>query len=85
MKLDVTTLAAKKAGSIEPAKLKQAAIDLSGKLTVMTGPYEILSTGKQIQMEFVVMQNQKQGLEVVYPPSVATAKAIYPVPTYKQR
>ena len=75
----------KKAGSLEPAKLKQAAIDLSGKLTVMTGPYEILPTGKQIQMEFVVMQNQKQGLEVVFPPSVATAKAIYPVPTYDQR
>ena len=75
----------KKAGSIEPQALKQAAVDLSGKLTVMTGPYEILETGKQIQMEFVVMQNQKQGLEVVYPESVATAKPVYPVPTYDQR
>ena len=74
-----------KAGSIEPAKLKQAAIDLSGKLTVMTGPYEILENGKQIQMEFVVMQNQKQGLEVVYPDSIATAKPVYPVPTYDKR
>ena len=51
----------------------------------MTGPYEIEPTGKQIQMEFVVMQNQKEGLEVVYPPSVATAKAVYPVPTFGQR
>ena len=74
-----------KAGSIEPAALKQAAIDLSGKLTVMTGPYEILENGKQIQMEFVVMQNQKDGLEVVYPDSIATAKPIYPVPTYAER
>lgn len=75
----------KKADSVEPAKLKQAAIDLSKKITVMTGPYEILPTGKQIQMEFVVMQNQKQGLEVVYPPSIATAKPVYPVPAYSKR
>lgn len=75
----------KKAGSTDPAKMKQAAIDLSGKLTVMTGPYEIEPTGKQIKMEFVVMQNQKDGLEVVYPPSVATAKPVYPVPIYSAR
>lgn len=75
----------KKAQSLEAAKLKQAAIDLSGKLTVMTGPYEILESGKQVQMEFVVMQNQKDGLEVVYPESVATAKPIYPVPPYGER
>jgi len=75
----------KKADSIEPAALKQAAIDLSKKITVMTGPYEILETGKQIQMEFVVMQNQKQGLEVVYPESIATAKPVLPVPDYSKR
>lgn len=75
----------KKAQSLEPAKLKQAALDLSNKLTVMTGPYEILDNGKQIQMEFVVMQNQPKGLEVVFPPSVATAKWIYPVPAYGKR
>ena len=75
----------KKAGSIEPADLKQAAVDLSKKVTVMTGPYEILPTGKQIQMEFVVMQNQKQGLEVVHPESIATAKPVYPVPLYSKR
>lgn len=75
----------KKAQSLESAELKQAAIDLSGELTVMTGPYEILENGKQIQMEFVVMQNQKDGLEVVYPDSVATAKPIYPMPPYSER
>ena len=75
----------KKADSIEPAALKQAAIDLSKKITVMTGPYEILETGKQIQMEFVVMQNQEQGLEVVYPESIATAKPVLPVPDYSKR
>jgi branched-chain amino acid transport system substrate-binding protein len=74
-----------KAQSLDPAKLKQASLDLSKKLTVITGPYEILPNGKQIQMEFVVMQHQPQGLEVVYPASVATGKPIFPVPAFNQR
>ncbi|MCG8562229.1 MAG: branched-chain amino acid ABC transporter substrate-binding protein, partial [Hyphomicrobiales bacterium] len=68
-----------------PAKLKQAAMDRSKTLTVMTGPYEIIENGKQVQMEFVVMQNQKQGLEVVFPASVATGKPVFPVPAYDKR
>ncbi|MBT5263352.1 MAG: amino acid ABC transporter substrate-binding protein [Rhodospirillaceae bacterium] len=75
----------KKANSVDPAKMKQAALDLNGKLTVMTGPYNILPTGKQTSMEFVIMQNQKTGTEVVYPSSVATAKAVYPMPPYSSR
>ncbi len=76
----------KKADSIDPAALKQAAIDLSGELVVMTGPYAIEETGKQISMEFVVMQQQGDaGLEVVFPPAVATAEPIYPIPAYGDR
>ena len=74
-----------KAQSLEPAKLKQAALDLTRQITVITGPYEILESGKQIQMEFVVMQLQPQGLEVVYPDSVATAQPLYPVPLFSER
>jgi len=73
------------ANSLEPAKLKQAAIDLSGKITVMTGPYKILDNGKQVQMEFVIMQNQANGPEVVWPKPVRTAEPIFPVPKYGQR
>lgn len=73
------------AGSVDPAAMKQAAIDLSGNLTVMTGPYAIEPTGKQVSMEFVVMQKQPEGLEVVFPPAVATAAAIYPVPAFSAR
>jgi branched-chain amino acid transport system substrate-binding protein len=73
------------ADSLEPAKLKQAAIDLSGKITVMTGPYKILDNGKQIQMEFVIMQNQANGPEVVWPAAVRTAEPIYPVPVFSKR
>ncbi len=75
----------KKAGSLEAAKLKQAAMDLSEKITVMTGPYKIDETGKQTNMEFVVMQNQQDGPEVVYPTAIKTAEPIFPVPTYKDR
>lgn len=75
----------KKAGSLEAADLKQAAIDLSGNMTVMTGPYEIEDTGKQVSMEFVVMQKQPDGLEVVYPDAVKTAEPIYPVPGFSER
>lgn len=73
------------ADSLDPAAMKQAAISLSGKITVMTGPYEILDTGKQVKMEFVIMQNQGGGAEVVYPPEVRTAQPIFPVPKFEDR
>ncbi len=73
------------AQSLEPDKLKQAAIDLSGKIVVMTGPYEILPNGKQIKMEFVIMQNQDDGPEVVWPEEIRTAEPIYPMPPYDER
>ncbi len=76
----------KTAGSTDPAEMKAAAIELSGNLTVMTGPYAIEETGKQVSMEFVVMQNQGDGeLEVVFPPAVATADAVFPVPSFGDR
>lgn len=73
------------ADSLEPAKLKEAALGLSDKITVMTGPYQIDETGKQTKMEFVIMQNQDSGPEVVYPPEIKTAEPIFPVPPYSER
>lgn len=74
------------AGSLEPAKLKAAAIALSNKIVTMTGPYQIDETGKQFKNEFVIMQNMPgKGPEVVYPPEVATMKAVYPVPPFSKR
>ncbi len=73
------------AQSLEPAKLKQAAIELSGKIVVMTGPCQILDNGKQIKMEFVIMQNQKDGPQVVYPKAIRTAEPIHPVPKFSER
>jgi len=73
------------ADSLEPAKLKQAALDLNDKLTVMTGPYRIEPSGKQVSMEFVIMQNLDDGPEVIYPEEIATAEPVYPVPPFSGR
>jgi branched-chain amino acid transport system substrate-binding protein len=73
------------ARSLDAARLKEAALKLSGKIVTLTGPYEIDQTGKQYKNEFVVMQNLPGGPEVVYPPEVATAKAVYPAPPFKDR
>jgi branched-chain amino acid transport system substrate-binding protein len=75
----------RQADSLEPAALKQAAIDLSGEITVMTGPYEIEPTGKQVSMELITMQLQPGGLEAVWPEAVRTAEPVYPVPPFDER
>ncbi|MDP1840276.1 MAG: amino acid ABC transporter substrate-binding protein [Reyranella sp.] len=73
------------AQSLDAAKLKEAALKLNDKMVTVTGPYQIDATGKQFKNEFAVMQNMPNGPEVIYPPEVATAKAVYPVPPYKDR
>ena len=73
------------AQSLEPAKLKETAVGLSGEIVVLTGPYEIDETGKQTKMEFIIMQNQKSGPEVIYPAAVKTAEPIFPAPGYGER
>ena len=73
------------AQSLDAAKLKDAAVKLSDKIVTITGPYQIDATGKQFKNEFAVLQNMPGGPEVIYPPEVATAKAVYPVPPFKDR
>ena len=75
----------KQAQSLDAAKLKDAAVKLSGKIVTVTGEYQIDDTGKQFKNEFAVIQTLPNGLEVVYPPAVATAKPVYPVPPFAQR
>ncbi|WP_413835968.1 amino acid ABC transporter substrate-binding protein [Desulfobacula sp.] len=78
-----------KANSLEGSALKAAALDLSNKVTVMTGPYEIDDTGKQLKMPFIVTQVQKNGdkqeIVLLYPEAVATGKIVYPIPSWKDR
>ncbi|MEP6557871.1 MAG: amino acid ABC transporter substrate-binding protein [Burkholderiales bacterium] len=81
----VTEQVIKTAGSLDAAKLKEAALALSGKIVTATGEYEIDATGKQFKNEFAIMQTVPDGVEVVYPPAIATAKPVYPVPSFAQR
>ena len=76
----------KKAGSTDAAALKQASMDLSGKVTVMAGPYAIDETGKQLQMPFPVVQLLPgKGMVPVWPQDVAVEKAVYPAPAWNKR
>lgn len=69
------------ADGFDPATLKQTALDLSGKMTTLSGNFAINETGKQIGMAPIVLQNQPgAGLVPVAPPEVATEPAIYPIP-----
>jgi branched-chain amino acid transport system substrate-binding protein len=81
----ITEAIIKDAQSLDAAKLKQSAVKLSGKIVTVTGEYQIDETGKQLKNEFAVIQTLPGGLEVVYPPPVATAKPVYPVPPFAQR
>lgn len=81
----VTEEIIKKAQSLDAAKLKQAALDLNGKIITVTGEYQIDETGKQYKNEFSIMQDLPGGVEVVYPPAVATTKPVYPVPPFAER
>lgn len=74
------------AGTTDAAKMKEAALALSGKIVTMAGPYEIEESGKQVGMQNVVMQNMPgKGLQAVYPASVKTADPVFPVPGWDKR
>lgn len=73
------------AGSLDADKLKQSALDLSGKITVMAGPYKIDEAGRQLGMPFVVTQKQGDELKAVFPDAAANAKYVYPIPAWSAR
>ncbi len=78
-----------KADALDGPSLKKVALELSDKVTVMTGPYKIDASGKQLQMPFIVTQIQeedgKQKMVLVHPDAVATAKPVYPIPGWDKR
>jgi len=73
------------AQSVDAEKLKQAALEISGKTTVVSGQFEIDETGFQRGMKPIVLQQQPDGLKVVAPAEIATAKPIYPIPAWGDR
>ncbi|MBS4021374.1 MAG: amino acid ABC transporter substrate-binding protein [Dethiobacter sp.] len=77
------------AGSFEAGKIKQAALALSGKVTVITGEYNLMETGKQLGMRSVVTQaiidDAGYRLVIVHPADVKTHNAVDPFPAWNQR
>jgi branched-chain amino acid transport system substrate-binding protein len=72
------------APSLTQSDLRAAAGDIS--MTTLDGQFKIDTTGAQIGENLPVGQLQPSGsglkLVVVYPPSVATGKAVYPAPAH---
>jgi branched-chain amino acid transport system substrate-binding protein len=73
------------ANSVEPEKLKQAALDFSGKTTIVSGEFKIDETGFQKGMTPIVLQTQPEGLKIIAPETVKTAEPIYPIPGWTSR
>lgn len=73
------------ANSVEPEKLKQAALDISGETIIVSGEFKIDETGFQHGMTPIVLQQQPDGLKIVAPDTVKTADPIYPIPGWTER
>lgn len=81
----ITEKVIERAQSLKPEDLKRAALELSGEVVVMSGPYAIDETGKQTGMQNVVMQNHPDGPQVMYPAEVRTAEPVFPIPGWAER
>ena len=76
----------KRARSWTPDDLRAALADTN--MMTAFGPVKFVSWGQftnQNRMETLVLQVQNKKFETVYPPDAASAKAIYPVPRWRDR
>lgn len=78
------------AGTFDADRIKEVAIDLSGKVTVITGEYHLEESGKQVGMHSVVTQtlvneNNEYDLVIVYPEELKSQDAIDPFPGWNNR
>ncbi|WP_412050794.1 amino acid ABC transporter substrate-binding protein [Hoeflea sp. Naph1] len=73
------------ANSVEPQKLKQAALDFSANTIIVSGEFKIDETGFQRGMTPIVLQKQPNGLQIVAPEEVKTADPVYPIPAWSSR
>ena len=76
-------LAAEKANSIDPTKVRAAL----GKLKFMSfyGGWDVDETGKQVGHSMIDMQWQGGKRIIVWPPEAATGKLYYPMPTFAEK
>jgi branched-chain amino acid transport system substrate-binding protein len=76
----------KRAKAWTPDDLRAALADTN--MMTAFGPVKFVSWGQftnQNKMDTLVLQVQKKKFETVYPPEAASAKAIYPVPHWRDR
>jgi len=79
----VLEAAVKKAGSVDPAKVRKALYDLD--IVTTFGRYKVDATGKQIGKPGYTIQWLKGERELVLPGDVATAKIEYPFKDWAKR
>jgi branched-chain amino acid transport system substrate-binding protein len=76
-------LAVEKAGSVDPEKVRAALASLDA--TTFYGPIQFDHQGLNTRKPMVTVQIQHGRPVTVWPPDVATAKALYPTPTWSAR
>ncbi len=79
----VLQLAIEKAGSMEPQKVRDALASLD--VTTFYGPIRFNPEGLNIGKPMVTVQIQHGKVVTVWPPDVASAKAMYPAPVWSAR
>jgi branched-chain amino acid transport system substrate-binding protein len=79
----VLQLAIEKAGSVNPQKVRAALASLDA--TTFLGPVKFNAEGLNTAKPMVTVQIQDGHLVTVWPPMIATARAIYPTPGWRER
>jgi branched-chain amino acid transport system substrate-binding protein len=73
------------AGSLAPDKVRDTLAALNYESFYGQVKFTADGDGDAVLMGAVISQVQKSGLEVVFPPKVATAKLVYPIPNWATR
>ncbi len=81
--MQVLEAAVKKAGSVEPEKLRSALLQLD--IVTIFGRYKVTETGAQVGKSAFLLQWQNGKKEIIWPSEVATAKPVIPVPAWADR
>ena len=79
----VLQLAIEKAGSVDPQKVRAALASLDA--TTFLGPVKFNRAGLNTAKPMVTVQIQDGRVVTVWPPEIATARAIYPTPGWRER
>lgn len=79
---EIVEEAVEKAGTLNWEKIRD--VIASNEFTTINGPIKFTGS-ENLRTPYMVLQWQKREVEIVYPPEVATAKPLYPKPTWPKR